>query len=161
MTIIGIGSDLVNIERIERIIKRYDKRFIERVFCKNEILDAQKKENSIAAYAKNFAAKEATLKALGTGLSQAITWQDVEVKRFLNGKPYIILKNKAYEYLQLILSTKYDATIHLTISDDYPWAQAFVVIESFSKYNTLTLIEEKIKKIYGGFIRPINNKYMN
>ena len=127
MKIFGIGTDIVNIKRLEKSLKLYDKKFKENIFSKNEIAYCEKKKNPSAFYAKRFAAKEALSKALGTGITRNIKFKYIEVSNDHYGKPSIKLIGPADKYLKLkIKKRKYN--IFLSISDDKPWAQATVVI---------------------------------
>ena len=126
--ILGIGTDIVNIGRIEKLIQRFGERFLTRIFTQNEREAASLKSIQKTAYlAKRFAAKEAFSKALGTGFRHGLRFQQIEVVNDKNGKPMIQL----YDYAKKILDQKTDHyEIHLSLSDDIPYAQAFVVIES-------------------------------
>ena len=128
--IIGIGSDLIDIRRIEKTLDRYGERFIERVFTPIEMRRSERRKQRAASYAKRFAAKEACAKALGTGLNQGVFWRDMGVVNLPSGKPTMALTGGAAERLAAILPTGTRAEIHLTITDDFPLAQAFVIIEA-------------------------------
>jgi holo-[acyl-carrier protein] synthase len=128
--IIGIGSDLIDIRRIEKTLDRYGERFIERVFTPIEVRRSERRKQRAASYAKRFAAKEACAKALGTGLNQGVFWRDMGVVNLPSGKPTMALTGGAAERLAAILPTGTRAEIHLTITDDFPLAQAFVIIEA-------------------------------
>lgn len=128
--IIGIGTDLCNTERIRELILRYDVRFITRIFTQNEIRTCTQTKQQELYYAKRFAAKEACVKALGTGFAGSIVWTDVEILRHPSGKPTVTLHGPALKYLNNLLPDQSSARIHLTISDEPPYAQAFVVIEA-------------------------------
>ena len=131
MKIFGIGTDIVNIKRMERTMKKNGQSFKKRIFSKNEISYCENKNYPPAFYAKRFAAKEAFTKALGTGISKGINLKNIEVKNDIRGKPSIKLKGNAAAYLKKkIKSHKY--FIYLSLSDDKPWAQATVII-SYSK----------------------------
>jgi len=131
MKIFGIGTDIVNIERIDLSLKKYGSIFKKRNFSKREILYCDKKKNPSAFYAKRFAAKEAFSKALGTGIRKGIDLKNIEISNNALGKPSILLKGKIANYLEKkIKSRKY--YIHLSLSDDKPWAQATVII-SYNK----------------------------
>ena len=127
MNIFGIGTDIVNIKRMEKSIKRYGSRFKNRIFSKNEIIYCEGKKNPIPFYAKRFAAKEAFSKALGTGLRKNIDLKDIEIFNNSYGKPQIRLKGGVYNYLKKKIKEK-KYIIHLSLSDDNPWAQATVII---------------------------------
>lgn len=131
--IIGIGSDLANIERFENSLTKFGDRFINRAFSENEkkeIGRRQKlslKEHASAA-AKRFAAKEACVKALGTGFRDGIFLKDIEITHLPSGKPELALRGGALKQLQKLCGGS-EANIYVTMTDDYPWAQAFVIIE--------------------------------
>ncbi len=128
--IIGIGSDLIDIRRVEKTIERFGARFIERCFTEIERAKSEGRKNKAASYAKRFAAKEACSKALGTGLAQGVFWRDMGVVNLPSGKPTMQLTGGAAERLASMLPTNHRAAIHLTITDDFPLAQAFVIIEA-------------------------------
>ncbi|MFN3847305.1 MAG: holo-ACP synthase [Paracoccaceae bacterium] len=129
--ILGIGSDLANIDRIEATLTRYGDRFRNRVFTDSEQRKADSRPHAVAAtYAKRWAAKEACSKALGTGLRMGIAWKDMAVTNLSSGQPVMQLTGWAAERLQMMTPTGYQAVIHVTLTDDHPWAQAFVVIEA-------------------------------
>ena len=128
--IIGIGSDLIDIRRIEKTIERYGDRFLDRVFTETERLKSDRRANRAASYAKRFAAKEACAKALGTGLNHGVFWPDMGVVNLPSGQPTMKLKGGAAERLESLLPKNHVAQIHLTITDDYPLAQAFVLISA-------------------------------
>lgn len=127
--IIGIGNDMVDIRRIEKTLERFGERFITRIFTNEEKIKSQSRRNRAASYAKRFAAKEACSKALGTGMSKGVFWKDMGVRNHAGGKPYMELKGGAKKYLEKHIPKNKQSSIHLTLSDDYPYAQAFVVIE--------------------------------
>ena len=127
MNIFGIGTDIVNIKRMEKSLKRHGKKFKRNIFSKNEINYCENKKNSVSFYAKRFAAKEALSKALGTGIRKGISFKQIEISNDNFGKPYILLKGSVESYLKKrIKNKKYN--IHLSLSDDKPWAQATVII---------------------------------
>jgi holo-[acyl-carrier protein] synthase len=128
--IIGIGSDLIDIRRIEKTIERYGDRFLDRIFTETERLKSDRRVNRAASYAKRFAAKEACAKALGTGFSRGVFWRDMGVVNLPGGQPTIKLTGGAAERLRRLLPAKHVAQIHLTITDDFPLAQAFVLISA-------------------------------
>ena len=131
MRIFGIGTDIVNIKRIDRSLKKYGFNFKNKIFSKKEIIYCEKKKNSSAFYAKRFAAKEAFSKALGTGIRKGVNLKNIEISNNIHGKPFILLKGNVANYLKKKVKTKkYD--IHLSLSDDKPWAQATVII-SYNK----------------------------
>ena len=128
--IIGLGNDLCDIRRIEDTIARHGERFLNRVFTPIERAKSDKRANSAASYAKRFAAKEACAKALGTGLSRGVFWRDMGVVNLPGGKPTMQLANGAATRLAEMTPAGHRAVVHLTITDDFPLSQAFVVIEA-------------------------------
>ncbi|WP_288430658.1 holo-ACP synthase [uncultured Agrobacterium sp.] len=128
--IIGMGSDLIDIRRIETSISRFGERFTNRCFTDIERAKSDRRKNRAASYAKRFAAKEACSKALGTGLAQGVFWKDMGVVNLPSGKPTMQLTNGAAERLAELLPADHEAVIHLTITDEFPYAQAFVIIEA-------------------------------
>jgi holo-[acyl-carrier protein] synthase len=128
--IIGIGSDLIDIRRVEKSLERFGERFTKRCFTEVEQQKSDRRANRAASYAKRFAAKEACSKALGTGIAQGVFWKDMGVVNLPSGKPTMRLTGGASEILQSMLPSGHHAAIHLTITDDYPLAQAFVIIEA-------------------------------
>ena len=128
--IIGIGSDLIDIRRVEKSIERFGERFTERCFTAIERRKSDGRKNRAASYAKRFAAKEACSKALGTGLAQGVFWRDMGVVNLPSGKPTMQLTGGAADRLASMLPEGQKAVIHLTITDDFPLAQAFVIIEA-------------------------------
>jgi holo-[acyl-carrier protein] synthase len=128
--ILGIGTDLANIERIQRALDRFGDRFRNRVFTEHEQKRAERMQNPAAVYAKRWAAKEACSKALGTGLRMGIAWRDMSVTNLETGQPVMHVTGWAQERLNEMTPEGYDAVIHVTLTDDHPWAQAFVVIEA-------------------------------
>lgn len=128
--ILGIGSDLTDIRRIELTLKRFGKRFEERVFTPAERALAGSRKEKAATLAKRFAAKEACLKALGTGLRHGIAWHDVEIIQATDKKPEIALHNQAAATLKTLTPAAKRARIHLTLTDEYPYALALVIIEA-------------------------------
>ncbi|MFM9890656.1 MAG: holo-ACP synthase [Rickettsiales bacterium] len=145
MAIFGIGSDICDIRRIEQSLARFGERFEQRVFTTGEQARAKRrsgggKRNGVAStYAKRFAAKEAFGKALGTGVGAGggIFWRDIEVVNLSSGKPTIALHGTAAEALKLAMPAGHRAEIHLSLVDEYPIAQAFVVIEMVANERTL------------------------
>ena len=128
--IIGIGSDLIDIRRIQNTLDRHGERFVRRVFTDVERAKAEKRKERVATYAKRFAAKEACSKALGTGMSQGVFWRDMGVVNLPGGKPTMQLTGGAATALERLLPPGHRAAIHLTITDEHPLAQAFVIIEA-------------------------------
>jgi holo-[acyl-carrier protein] synthase len=128
--IIGIGSDLLDSRRIDRLIEQFGQRFLNRIFCTSEQMRTDTRKNRVTSYAKIFAAKEATLKALGTGLAKGISWHHIEVIRLPSGQPSILLHDKALDHLESMVSSGVKANINVSLSDEWPYAQAFVVIST-------------------------------
>ncbi|WP_075290247.1 holo-ACP synthase [Pararhizobium arenae] len=128
--IIGIGSDLIDIRRIAGSIERFGERFTQRCFTEVEIRKSEGRKNRAESYAKRFAAKEACSKALGTGLANGVFWKDMGVVNLPGGKPTMELTGGAAERLSAMTPEGHRAVIHLTITDDFPLAQAFVIIEA-------------------------------
>ncbi|OBQ82056.1 holo-ACP synthase [Mesorhizobium sp. WSM3873] len=128
--IIGIGSDLIDIRRIEKSLERHGQRFIQRIYTEGEQAKSEKRAARAASYAKRFAAKEACAKALGTGMAEGVFWRDMGVVNLPSGAPTMALTGGAAARLEKILPKGHHALIHLTITDDFPLAQAFVIIEA-------------------------------
>ena len=128
--ILGIGSDLIDIRRVEKTLERHGERFKQRVFTAIEQARSERRNQRAASYAKRFAAKEACAKALGTGISHGVFWRDMGVVNLPSGKPTMALTGGAGARLAAILPTGHEAVVHLTITDDFPLAQAFVIIEA-------------------------------
>ena len=128
--ILGIGSDLIDVRRIEQTILRHGERFLDRIFTDVERAKAERRQNRIDTYAKRFAAKEACAKALGTGLRAGVFWRDMGVVNLPSGRPTMQLTGGALERLRVITPAGYQARIDVTITDEYPTAQAFVIISA-------------------------------
>ena len=128
--IIGIGSDLCDISRIEQTLARFGERFTHRVFTIEERRKAEGRANIAATYAKRFAAKEACAKALGTGFSRGVFMKDMGVVNLRSGAPTLKLEGGALERLKAMTPTGHEAKIHLTLTDDHPMAMAVVLIEA-------------------------------
>jgi holo-[acyl-carrier protein] synthase len=128
--IIGLGSDLIDIRRIEKTIAQYGERFLNRIFTSVERERSDKRAARAASYAKRFAAKEACAKALGTGLRRGVFWRDMGVVNQRGGKPTLALTNGALRRLEEITPPGHRAQIDLTITDDFPLAQAIVIISA-------------------------------
>lgn len=128
--ILGIGADLSDIRRIARTLDRFGARFEERVFTDIERARSNRKPDPAASYAKRFAAKEACAKALGTGMRRGVFWKDMGVINARSGAPTLALTGGAAARLEEITPKGSRAVIHLSLSDDHPYAQAFVVIEA-------------------------------
>jgi holo-[acyl-carrier protein] synthase len=128
--ILGLGNDLVDIRRIEQAIDKYGERFLNRIFTAIERAKSDPRANRAASYAKRFAAKEACSKALGTGLSRGVFWKDMGVVNLPSGRPTMRLTGGAAAQLRRLTPDNYDPRIDLTITDDYPHAQAIVIISA-------------------------------
>lgn len=131
--IIGIGTDLIDIRRVEKTLARFGDRFIKRCFTDIEIAKAERRRAAgthIATYAKRFAAKEACVKALGTGFSQGVFMRDISVENDRAGKPELKLTGGALKRLESLTPSGKSATLHITITDEPPIAKAFVLIEA-------------------------------
>lgn len=128
--ILGIGSDLANIDRIAGVLARHGDRFRNRVFTEVEQAMAERRADVAGTYAKRWAAKEACSKALGTGLRMGIAWKDMSVRNLCSGQPRMNLTGWAAARLEEMTPEGFEALVHVTLTDDHPWAQAFVVIEA-------------------------------
>lgn len=133
MRIIGLGNDMIDINRIERSLERYGARFINRIFTDVEQAKSERRSARAASYAKRFAAKEACAKALGTGMRDGVFWRDMGVVNLPSGKPTMALTGGALERLHAITPENWVAQIDLTITDDNPWAQAIVIITAMPR----------------------------
>ena len=128
--ILGIGTDLANIDRIQGVLNRHGDRFRNRVFTPVELAKAARRKDEAGTLAKRWAAKEACSKALGTGLAMGISWKDMAVSNLRTGQPVMALTGWAAERLAKMTPPGHEAIVHVTLTDDHPWAQAFVVIEA-------------------------------
>ena len=128
--IVGIGSDLCDIRRIERSLERFGTRFTERIFTEEERRKSDRRATRAASYAKRFAAKEACSKALGTGIRRGVWWRDMGVVNLPGGRPTMQLTGGALARLQALTPEGLEARIDLSITDDWPLAQAFVIISA-------------------------------
>jgi len=128
--IIGLGNDMVDIRRIEQTLERYGSRFVVRIFTDIEQKKSDRRAQRAASYAKRFAAKEACSKALGTGFRRGVFWKDIGVVNEPSGRPTLQLTGGAREQLERITPAGHTARIQLTITDDFPYAQAVVIIEA-------------------------------
>jgi holo-[acyl-carrier protein] synthase len=126
--ILGLGSDIIDIRRIEKTIARYGDRFLARVFTDTERLKSERRAARVASYAKRFAAKEACAKALGTGLRKGVYWRDMGVINLRSGRPTMVLTGGAAEQLRRITPAGLQARVDVTLSDEFPLAQAIVII---------------------------------
>lgn len=153
--ILGVGTDLCNIDRIAGVLDRHGDRFRNRVFTETELSRAARRPHEPATMAKRWAAKEACSKALGTGLSMGIAWRDMAVANLRSGQPVMSLTGWAAERLAAMTPPGHRAHIHVTLTDDHPWAQAFVVIEAVPESAPLppalpTLLAERAGSGRGG-----------
>jgi holo-[acyl-carrier protein] synthase len=132
--ILGIGTDLANIERVQGVLDRFGDRFRDRVFTEREqrvaLRRAKTETGEASTYAKRWAAKEACSKALGTGLRMGIAWRDMSVSNLRTGQPIMHVTGWAAERLERMTPDGYEAVIHVSLTDDHPWAHAYVVIEA-------------------------------
>jgi len=135
--ILGIGSDTIDIRRVEQVMERHGARFIDRIFTEVEQAKAQRRAKAprafVATYAKRFAAKEACAKALGTGIREGVWWRDMGVVNLPGGRPTMQLTGGALTRLEALLPSGHEVRIDLTITDDWPLAQAFVIISAVPK----------------------------
>jgi len=130
--ILGIGNDLVDCRRIEKAIARFGSRFVNRLFTPQEQFRINQRVDQIAGYAKLFAMKEAILKALGTGLASGVSWHDVEIFRELNRAPRAELSGAAIKIVNTRTPEGFTAHVHISVSDEWPYAQAFAIISATS-----------------------------
>ena len=128
--ILGIGTDLANIDRVQGVLDRFGDRFRARVFTETERRKAESRSDVAGTYAKRWAAKEACSKALGTGLRMGIAWKDMAVTNLATGQPVMAVTGWAADRLAEMTPAGHEAIIHVTLTDDHPWAQAFVLIEA-------------------------------
>jgi len=128
--IIGLGSDLSDIRRIEASLARFGERFTHRVFTELERTRSERKVDRAGSYAKRFAAKEACAKALGTGMRRGVFWRDMGVVNLRTGQPTLALTGGALARLEAMTPAGHKAVIHLSLTDEHPYAQAFVIIEA-------------------------------
>ena len=126
--IIGLGNDVIDIRRIEETLERFGDRFVQRIFTETEQRKSDRRRQRAASYAKRFAAKEACSKALGTGLRNGVFWRDMGVVNLPSGRPTLVLTGGAAAQLAKLTPAGYQARIDLTLTDDYPRAQAIVII---------------------------------
>jgi len=131
--IVGIGTDLADIRRIEATLNRFGERFEKRVFTEVERAKANRRKEKAATYAKRWAAKEACSKALGTGLRMGVAWKEMGVVNLPTGQPTMDLIGGAADRLARLIPVGHEPRIHVTITDDHPYAQAFVVIEALPR----------------------------
>ena len=127
--ILGIGTDLVNINRVRKVLDRFGDRFEKRIFSELEIQRSRRKYDPSSSYAKRWAAKEACSKALGIGLRMGISWKEMHIVNLRSGKPELLLEGKAKDFLKDMTPKGYSPKINVSLTDDYPWAKAIVIIE--------------------------------
>jgi holo-[acyl-carrier protein] synthase len=130
--IIGIGVDLVDIRRIQRLVDTFGERFTQKVFTKGERAYAADSPHPTRVYANRFAAKEAAAKALGTGIRDGISWQDIEVSRSASGTPSLYFHRRAYEILESRILPTFTGCTHVSFSDEPPYSTAFVILSAIS-----------------------------
>ena len=128
--IIGLGTDLVRLDRIENLIESYGQQFLDRTFTKLEQERSESKKNRIASYATRFAAKEACAKAMGTGIGESVRFKDIEVQNLPSGQPTLILSGPGLQTLLGLIPPGFTPVIHLSLSDEDPLAMATVLIEA-------------------------------
>jgi len=128
--IIGIGSDITDIRRIENSLSRFGERFTRRIFTDTERARAERKADRVGTYAKRFAAKEACAKALGTGMRRGVFWKDMGVVNARSGQPTLALSGGAASRLVELTPAGHVSVVHLTLTDEHPYAQALVIIEA-------------------------------
>ena len=152
--ILGIGSDLCDIRRIEASLGRFGERFTHRVFTDDERARSERRAAPGPSYARRFAAKEACAKALGTGIGEGVFWRDMEVVNLPNGRPTLRLSGGARERLDAMTPDGFEARIHVTLSDEPPLAQAFVIIEAVP----LSRFRKGVPLLSDESLRPIENR---
>jgi|TARA_B100000287_G_scaffold39986_1_gene36427 holo-[acyl-carrier protein] synthase len=130
--ILGIGTDLVNIDRVRKVLDRFGDRFEKRVFSELEIHRSRRKYDPSSSYAKRWAAKEACSKALGIGLRMGISWKEMHIVNLRSGKPELLIEGKAKDFLKDMTPKGYSPKINVSLTDDYPWAKAIVIIEGIA-----------------------------
>lgn len=126
--ILGIGNDMIDIRRVEKTLERFGDRFLDRVFTDVERVKSERRRQRAASYAKRFAAKEACAKALGTGIRRGVYWRDMGVVNLPSGRPTLHLTGNAARVLAELMPPGHVARIDLTLTDDFPWAQAIVIV---------------------------------
>ncbi len=159
--ILGIGSDLTDIRRIQASLDRFGVRFTHRIFTDLERVRSERKADRAGSYARRFAAKEACAKALGTGLSRGVFWRDMGVANLPSGQPTLALTGGAAARLAAMTPPGMIATLHLSLTDDHPYAQAFVIIEALPAAGEIKAgpprpQARKAQKILGARQRPAN-----
>lgn len=134
--IIGIGTDLVDIRRIDHLLKKFGDHFTKKIFTRKERLYAENSPHPLRAYANRFAAKEAAVKALGTGFRDGITWHDIEVLRTPVGAPSLLFHHKALARFSSLIPPEHQGMAHVSFSDEPPYSTAFVVLSAFKEGTT-------------------------
>ena len=132
--IIGIGTDLCDIRRIERTLERFGRRFVERLYAESEQAKAERRPRPADSYAQSFAAKEACAKALGTGFRQGVFWRDMVVANRPGGQPYMILSGGAKKRLEKLVPSGMEARVDVSQADEYPMAHAMVGISAVNSW---------------------------
>jgi holo-[acyl-carrier protein] synthase len=128
--ILGLGNDMIDIRRVERTLERFGERFVQRVFTATEQRKSERRAARAASYAKRFAAKEACSKALGTGFRRGVYWRDLGVVNEPSGRPTMVLTGEAGRHLAGMTPAGHRVVIHVTLTDDFPYAQAVVIISA-------------------------------
>lgn len=128
--IIGIGHDQIDARRLEKTLEQFDQRFLDRIYTPSEQQRAKAKSNPLPTYARRWAAKEAVAKALGTGIGEHAFMREIGVENAANGRPVLVLAGRAQETLQKLTPSGHQSRLHLSLSDDWPFASAFVIIEA-------------------------------
>ncbi len=131
--ILGVGNDMIDIRRIETTLEKFGDRFVSRVFTDIERTKSDRRAQRAASYAKRFAAKEACSKALGTGFRKGVFWRDLGVVNLPSGRPTMVLTGGAAQHLETLVPAGHKPDIHLTITDDFPYAQAIVIISCIAE----------------------------
>ncbi len=134
--ILGVGNDMIDIRRIENTLEKFGDRFVSRVFTDIEKAKSDRRAQRAASYAKRFAAKEACSKALGTGFRKGVFWRDMGVVNLPSGRPTMVLTGGAAQHLETLVPDGHRPDIHLTITDDFPYAQAIVIISCLAVVGT-------------------------
>ena len=131
--ILGIGTDLANIDRIQGVLSRHGDRFRNRVFTETEQAKASRLKDEAGTYAKRWAAKEACSKALGIGLRMGISWKEMHIVNLQSGKPKLVIEGKAKDLLKEMTPSGHSPKINVSLTDDHPWAKAIVIIEGITQ----------------------------
>ncbi len=142
--IIGLGTDLCDIRRIEKILNRFGERFVERVYTDTERLKSEKRPRPAFAYAQRYAAKEACAKALGTGFREGVFWRDLAVDNLPSGQPFMTLSGGALKRLDALTPPGMAARIDLSLTDEYPMAQAVVIISAVDRISDSVFVKRAL-----------------